>query len=431
MEAAQVAIENIEDNKRKLTFGVDKVRFEEGVRFAYNKNKGRINVPGFRKGKAPRQIIEMHYGKEVFYEDAVNFIIDDAYVAAAKESGLEIIAKPELDVEDIGEDGVVFTAIVYTRPEIALGEYKGLEYTAMPHEVTEEDIEEVLKKDQEKNSRIVSIEDRPVASGDTVDIDFVGYIDDEAFPGGEAEGFELLIGSKQFIDTFEEQLIGANIGETVQVNVTFPEQYHAADLAGRPVRFEVVINRITLLELPNIDDELAQDVSEYDTLDEYRENIREEMAESKIEKAKHANEEAVLDALLELTTIDIPQAAINDRTDELIRDFSMQLNMSGISPMDYMRFTGQDVTTIRNNYFNTAKRQLEARFLLLAVAKAEGLDVTDEERQIEVERLSDEYDIPVEQTQRILDSEQKVKELTEDILTRKALDVLMEAAVAV
>ena len=428
---AQVEVEQLEKNKSKLTFGVEPKHFEEGMRFSYNKNKGRINIPGFRKGKAPRQIIEMHYGKEVFYDDAVNHVLPGAYEEASKQSGLDIIAKPELGVESIDENGVVFTAIVYTRPEVVLGQYKGLEYDHVSPDVTEEDILKHLVQDQDKNARIVSITGRPVQDGDILIIDFKGFIDDEAFEGGEAQGFELTIGTKQFIDTFEQQLVGANIGDTVQVHVNFPEQYHAEDLAGKPARFEVVIHEISMRELPEIDDALAQDVSEHDTLEEYKAEIRGLLAEDKANDARNANEEAVINALMKVAELELPDVAIDERTDQMLRDFSMQLSMSGISPADYFRYSGQDPFAIQRGYRENAERQLRARYALLAVAAAEGIEISDEERHEELGRIAENYNVSMEETKKILDSEDRLKELNDDILSRKALEILMDSAVAV
>jgi len=424
-------IEHLENNKSKLTFEVGAERFSEGIRHAYSNNKARINIPGFRKGKAPRQIIEMHYGKDVFYNDAIDYVLPSAYEQAADDSGLEIVAKPEIDIQEVGENGVVFTAVVYTRPDVKLGQYKGLEYTKAISEVTEEDIEEELKEDQEKNARIVSITERPVEDGDTVIIDFIGYVDGQAFDGGQAEGYELKIGSGSFIDTFEQQLIGSNIGESLSVNVTFPEDYHAVELAAKPAMFQVTVHEISTEELPLIDDEFAQDVSEFDTLEEYKEYIKQELSESKAKFAKKDNEEAVIKKLLEVAEIDLQPALIDERTDQMLREFSMQLKMSGISPENFLRFTGQDAMTMRNNYRDNAEHQIRARYALLAVAAAEGIQVSEEERRHEAESIAQRYDMPIEEAEEILKNKGRLRDLDEDLLSRKALDLVLDSATAI
>ena len=422
-------VDNIEKNKCKLTFEVDADRFAEGLRHSYNKNKGRINIPGFRKGKAPRQIIEMHHGADVFYNDAYDFVLTDAYEAAAEASGLEIVARPEIDVlEASAEKGVVFTAVVYTKPEVGLGTYKGISFEPQNVEVTDEEIDEELNKLQDKGSRVITVTDRPIQKDDIVTIDFTGFIDGEPFEGGRSEDFELTIGTKTFIDTFEDQLIGKNIGDDVQVNVNFPEGYHAAELSGKPAMFDVAIKEIKAKELPTIDDDFAADVSEFETIEELKNSLREKLASGKEAQAKQAKEQTLVDKLIESTQIDLPDVMVEERIDQMMRDLAQDMNQRGINPEDYFRYTGTNPAVLRNNYKIHAEKHVRARLALLEIAKAEGFQASTEEVGDEFAKISEAYRIPKEKLMTIMSDKEK-KELSKDIIVRKALDIVVNSAV--
>ncbi|MCL2852964.1 MAG: trigger factor [Defluviitaleaceae bacterium] len=425
-------VDSIEKNKFKLTFEIGAERFAEGLRHSYGKNKSRINIPGFRKGKAPRQVIEMHYGNDVFYGDAFDFVLPEAYEEASAQSGLDIIARPQIDVlEASAEKGVVFTAIVYTKPEVGLTGYKGLTYEASSTVVSEDEVMDELKKLQDRNSRVITVTDaeRAVENNDIVTIDFTGYIDDEAFPGGHAVDFELTIGSKTFIDTYEEQLIGLKVGESKQVHVTFPEEYHAEELAGKPAMFEVEVKEIKSKELPEIDDDFAADVSEFETIDELKSSIRVKLAEGKEAGAKREKEQAIVDKLIDSTHIDIPEVMIDERVDQMMRDLASDMQARGINPEDYFRYTGASPETIRSSYREPAEKHVRARLALLEVASMENLTASEEDIDAEFVKISESYGIPKEKLMTIMADKEK-KELSKDIAVRKALDLIVESAVA-
>jgi len=423
-------VDNIENNQFKLTFEVGAERFAEGLNHSYNKNKGHINIPGFRKGKAPRQIIEMHHGADVFYNDAFDFVLPEAYEKAAGESGLEIVARPEIDVlEATKEKGVVFTAIVYTKPDVGLSSYKGLKYKPVTIFIKDEEIDEELKKLQDKNSRIITITDRPVKDGDTVTIDFEGFVDGVPFEGGKASDFELVIGSKMFIDTFEEQLVGTSIDESVQINVNFPEEYHAEALRAKPAMFEVTVKEIKSKEMPELDDNFAADVSEFETIDELRESIHAKLLEASETKAKQMKENSLVDQLIEGAIIDIPSVMIDDRVDQMIRDMANDMQARGIDMESYFRYTGTDIGQLRQNLRVNAEKHVRARLALLEIAALEGFEATEEEVDAEFDKLSAAYNIPKEKLMTVMSDKEK-KDLSKDIIVRKALEVLIDSAIA-
>ena len=366
-------MEKIEKNKVKLTFSVDAARFEEGMQYSYNKNKSNIAVQGFRKGKAPRKLIEAQYGKAVFYDDAINFVMPEAYETAVKENNLDVVSRPEIDVTAIDENGVSFTAEVYTKPEVKLGDYKGLKYTKMDEEPTDEEIDAELKKEQEKNARIVTVTDRPVQNGDIATIDFKGFMDGEAFEGGEGKDFDLEIGSHSFIDTFEDQLVGKNVGDDVEVNVTFPENYGQASLAGKPAKFEVEIKDIKVKELPELNDEFVQDTTEFENLNEYKNEIAGKLIVAKKQQAKNKMEEDLVTALVEGCEMDVPQVMIDNDIDMKIEDFSRNIQSQGLSLDVYLQYMGQTVESMREAYRPMSEKQVKARLALEAVANAENL----------------------------------------------------------
>ncbi|MCL2617843.1 MAG: trigger factor [Defluviitaleaceae bacterium] len=422
-------VDNIEKNKYKLTFEVSAQRFAEGLKHSYNKNKGRINIPGFRKGKAPRQVIEMNYGKDVFYADAFDFVLPDAYDEAREQSGLEIVASPEIDVLEVEpEKGVVFTAIVYTKPEVGLTGYRGLSFEPSSTVVSDGEVADELKKLQDRNSRVTTVTDRAVQHGDIITLDFTGYMDGEKFPGGQSSDFELEIGSKTFIDTFEEQLVGLQIGDTKQVHVNFPEEYHAQELAGKPAMFDVEIKGIKAKDTPELDDDFAADVSEYDTLDALRDSIRTRLQDVKETQAKRAKEQTLVDKLIDATHIDIPDVMIEERVDQMMRDLATDMRSRGIDIENYMQYTGSTPESVRQTYRLPAEKHIRARLALTEIAGMENLAASDEEISAEFDKMAEAYGIPKEQLMSVMSGKEKA-ELAKDIVVRKALELVVDSAV--
>lgn len=421
-------MEKIEKNKVKLTFSVDAARFEEGMQYSYNKNKGNIAVQGFRKGKAPRKLIEAQYGKAVFYDDAINFVMPEAYETAVKENNLDVVSRPEIDVTAIDENGVSFTAEVYTKPEVKLGEYKGLKYTKMDEEPTDEEIDAELKKEQEKNARIVTVTDRPVQDGDIATIDFKGFMDGEAFEGGEGKDFDLEIGSHSFIDTFEDQLVGKNVGDDVEVNVTFPENYGQASLAGKPAKFEVEIKDIKVKELPELNDEFVQDTTEFENLNEYKNEIAGKLIVAKKQQAKNKMEEDLVTALVEGCEMDVPQVMIDNDIDMKIEDFSRNIQSQGLSLDVYLQYMGQTVESMREAYRPMSEKQVKARLALEAVANAENFTVEEADLEAEVEKIAKAYCMEKDVLKSALRPED-TENITKDIKVQKAVQFIKDNAV--
>jgi len=419
--------EIIGNNQAKITFVITPDKFEEGIEQAYKKNRGKINIPGFRKGRAPRKIIELNFGKEIFYEDAINAVVPEAYDSAVAELKLDVVSRPNIDVEEINdEEGVVVTAEVYTKPEITVSAdvYKNAEYTLEDALVTEEDVDAEITKVREQNSRMISVE-RSVQTDDIVTIDFEGFIDGVAFEGGKGVDHNLTIGSKSFIDTFEDQLIGANVGDDLEVNVNFPQEYHAENLAGKPAMFKVVIKDIRVKELPEPDDDFAQDVSEFETLEDYKNNIKEKLTETKATSVKNKKEDELLSFIVENTPMDIPDVMIENQIDQMINDFANQIRMQGIPFETYLQYMGQDMDGLRAVYKVGAEKQVKGRLALEAIAKAEAFEVTEEDREAEFKRISDNYQMPVEKLKEILRPEDR-DSLDVDIMVSKALDFVSE-----
>ena len=421
-------MEKIEKNKVKLTFSVDAARFEEGMQYSYNKNKGNIAVQGFRKGKAPRKLIEAQYGKAVFYDDAINFVMPEAYETAVKENNLDVVSRPEIDVTAIDENGVSYTAEVYTKPEVKLGEYKGLKYTKMDEEPTDEEIDAELKKEQEKNARIVTVTDRPVQDGDIATIDFKGFMDGEAFEGGEGKDFDLEIGSHSFIDTFEDQLVGKNVGDDVEVNVTFPENYGQASLAGKPAKFEVEIKDIKVKELPELNDEFVQDTTEFENLNEYKNEIAGKLIVAKKQQAKNKMEEDLVTALVEGCEMDVPQVMIDNDIDMKIEDFSRNIQSQGLSLDVYLQYMGQTVESMREAYRPMSEKQVKARLALEAVANAENFTVEEADLEAEVEKIAKAYGMEKDVLKSALRPED-TENITKDIKVQKAVQFIKDNAV--
>ena len=418
-------MEKIEKNKVKLTFSVDAARFEEGMQYSYNKNKSNIAVQGFRKGKAPRKLIEAQYGKAVFYDDAINFVMPEAYETAVKENNLDVVSRPEIDVTAIDENGVSFTAEVYTKPEVKLGDYKGLKYTKMDEEPTDEEIDAELKKEQEKNARIVTVTDRPVQNGDIATIDFKGFMDGEAFEGGEGKDFDLEIGSHSFIDTFEDQLVGKVAGDDVDVQVTFPEQYQAEELAGKPALFKVKIHEVKAKELPELDDEFAQDVSEFDTLAEYKEDVKKKLTERKEADAHRTKEDEAIAKIIDDAKMDIPEAMIDNQVNSMINDFANNMMQQGLSMEQYMQFTGMTMDKFKEQVRPDAVKRIQSSLVLEQIAKDENLEVTDADVEAEVEKMAAAYGMEVDKIKDYIQDAEK-ESMKKDIAIEKAVSFIMD-----
>ena len=419
-------VENIEKNKVKISFSVDSETFEKGMNYSYNKNKGSISIQGFRKGKAPRKLIEAQYGKAVFYDDAINYVLPDAYEKAVEGNALEVVSRPDIDVTKIDDNGVEFTAEVWIKPEVELGEYKGLTFAKKDPNPTDEDIDAAIKREQEKAARIVDVTDRAVEQGDIANIDFKGYVDDVAFEGGEGKGFDLEIGSHTFIDNFEDQLVGKAIGEDVVVNVTFPENYGQADLASKPAKFEVKINSIKKKELPEVNDEFVQDTTEFETVKEYRNEICGNLLAENIKRNEAEKEEELINKLVDVCTMDIPQAMIESDIDMKINEYAYQLQQQGISLDMYLQYMGQTMDSMREAYRGVSEKHVKARLALEAVAKAENIEVTDDDVKAEAEKVAKSYGMGADE---IMKSADFVKTVKNDLLRQKALKAVEEAAV--
>ena len=423
-------VEQLEEkNMVKLVIEASAEEFEAGLNTAYNKNKNKISVPGFRKGKAPRKMIEQLYGSQIFFEDAANEIIPDAYADAAKESGLDIVSQPKVSIEQL-EAGkpFIFAAEVAVRPEVELGEYKGVEVTKADAEVTDADVEEELKKVQDQNSRTVSVEDRAVKDGDMTDIDFEGFIDGEAFDGGKGENYPLTIGSHSFIDTFEEQMIGMNIGEEKELNVTFPEDYHAENLKGKPATFKVTVKEIKEKQLPELDDDFAQDVSDFDTLAEYKDDLKKKIAERKESEAKAKKESEAIEKVVEAAKMDIPQAMIDTQVNRMLEDFAMRLQQQGLSVEQYFQYTGMTADKIMEEMKPEAVKRIKNSLVLEAVAKAENIEVSEEEFEAELQKMADMYKMEIEKIKEFM-QDAEAKQMKDDIAIQKAVELIVSSAV--
>ena len=422
-------VENLEKNMAKLTIEAPAEQFEDAVKKAFERNKGRFAIPGFRKGKAPLAMIEKMYGLEVFYEEAANIVMDATYGDAMDESGLDIVSRPEVDVIQI-EKGkpFIYTATVAVKPEVVLGDYKGLEVERAKAEVNDEDVERELKRIQDQNSRLLTVEDRPVKDGDETVIDFEGFVDGKAFEGGKAEDYSLKIGSHSFIDTFEEQLVGKNIGEECEVNVTFPEEYHAKELAGKPAMFKVTVKEIKVKELPELNDEFAEEVSDFETLDEYKADIRAKMLETRERQAATENENRVVEKVVENASMDIPEAMIETQAENLVDDFAQRLMMQGMSLEQYAQYTGSTVASMTNQMKPQAKKRIESRLVLEAVAAAENIEIGDDEIEAEMNRMAESYKMELDKLKELISEEEK-KNMRQDLSIQKAIELVTEAAV--
>ena len=424
-----VQVEKLEKNMAKLTVEVPAEDVEKAIQGAYQKTKKSINIPGFRKGKAPRQLIEKMYGKEVFYSDAVDAMLPKAYSDAVEECGEEIVSYPKIDVVQI-ESGkpFIFTAEVAVKPAVTLGEYKGIQVEKAPIEVTDEEIEAQVNKEREANSRTVTVEDRAVQKGDIATIDFEGFVDGVAFDGGNGENYDLEIGSNTFIPGFEDQLVGAEIGKELDVNVTFPEEYGAKELAGKEAVFKCKVNGIKVKELPEADDEFAQEVSEFDTLDEYKADIKAKLLKDKEDEAKRAKEDAVIGKIVENATMDIPDAMVEYQTQQMLDDFGRRMQSQGLSLEQYFQFTGMTEADYKEQMKPRALQNIQSRLVLEAVAEAEKLEATEEDLEKEYAKMAEQYKLDVDKVKEIFGEYQK-EELKKDIVIQKAAELVTEAAV--
>ena len=421
-------VEKLEKNMAKITVEVPAEQFEKALTAAFNKNKSRFNIPGFRKGKAPQAMVEKMYGVEVLYEDAINEALDATYGDAVTESELDVVSRPEIDVVQV-EKGkeLIYTATVAVKPEVTLGEYKGIEVEKASAEVSDEDIEAELKKVQEQNSRLITVEDRAVEDGDQTVVDFEGFVDGTPFEGGKGEDYPLTIGSHSFIDTFEEQLIGKNIGEECEVNVTFPEEYHAKELAGKPAVFKVTVKEIKRKELPELNDEFAGEVSEFETLEEYKNDVKAKLSLTKQKEAATENENHVVDKVVENATMDIPEPMIDSQVNNMVNDYARRMQSQGLSLEQYMQFTGMTIDTLKEQMKPQAVKRIQTRLVLEAIVKAENITVSDEAVEKEIADMAESYKMEVAQIKEYM-GENGIEQMKEDLAVQEAVDFLVAEA---
>ena len=423
-----VQVENLEKNTAKLTIEVTAEKFEEAVQHSYNKNKGKFNIPGFRKGKAPFNMIKKMYGVGVFYEDAVDEVIDASYPDAAKESGLEIVSRPAVSIEQIEEGkSFIYTAKVAVKPEVTLGQYKGVEVQKTKSDVTEEDIETEIKRAREKNSRLITVEDRGIEDGDQVTIDFDGSVDGKRFEGGKAEDYPLTIGSHTFIDNFEEQLIGKTTGEECEVNVTFPAEYHVEELKNKPAVFKVKVKEIQRKELPEANDDFASEVSDFDTMEEYKKDLTEKLQAEKIEAAKTADEDKVVAKVIENATMEIPDQMVEEQVNGMVNDYARRLESQGISFKQYVEITGMTAEKIGEQMKPQAIKRIQTRLVLEAVVKAENIQADDAAVEEQFDKMAEDFKMDKEQIKGMFGEEQ-MAQLKEDLAVQKAIDFLVAEA---
>ena len=421
-------VEKLEKNMAKLTIEVPAEELEKAMQNAYLRAKNRITIPGFRKGKAPRKMIEHMYGKGIFLEDAANALIPEHYSKALEECELEIVSQPEIDVTQ-AEPGkaFIFTAEVAVKPEVTLGEYKGLEVPKTETEVTEEEIEAELKKEQEKNSRTITVEDRGAENGDIATIDFEGFIDGTAFEGGKGTDYPLTLGSGSFIPGFEDQLVGAKAGDHVEVNVTFPEEYQAAELAGKAAVFQCDVKKVEAKELPELDDDFAQDVSEFDTLAEYKDDIRKKLTERKEKEARTAKENAAVDKVIENAQMEIPDAMINTQISQMLDDFSRRMQAQGLTMEQYFQFTGMTADKMREEMKPQALKRIQTRLVLEKIAETENIQPTDEEVNEEISKMAEMYKMEADKLKELL-GDRELEQMKKDMAVQKAVTLVADEA---
>jgi len=419
------SIETIAVNQQKLTFDVDKATFEAAINKVFKKASKNISVPGFRKGKAPRAIVEKMYGKEVFYEDAINEIIPDAYTEAMKDYDKVVVSRPEFDIESIDENGVVLTATFFTKPEAEIADYLGINVTRTVAPVTDEEVDAEITRVQNRNSRMIEITDRAAEDGDICNINFEGFVDGTPFEGGKAEGHELKLGSGQFIPGFEEQIVGKNIGDEFDVNVTFPEDYHAENLKGQAAVFKCKLNGIKFNELPALDDEFACDVSEFNTFAEYKADVAAKIEEQHAKKADSEVEEQIIAALNEKLVCEIPEAMYENETENFVRDFDNKLRMQGLDLNTYFKYTGLDLEALRKQMRPDAERQVKTRLALEKIAALENIEASDEDIENEYTKLAEAYNMEADKVRELVEK----AAIAEDIKVKKAVELVKEKAV--
>ena len=427
--AATSTFEQIEENLVKLTLNIEPAVFEKAVNQSYLKNRGKIALPGFRKGRAPRKMIEMQFGKEVFYEDALDIVFPDAYDAALKEHNLDVVSAPEVDMEE-SNGGAIVTVEVHTKPHVEAPDYTGLTYVQPDITVTDDEVNAEVDRNREQNARMHSIDDRPAENGDIVTIDFEGFTDGVPFPGGAAEGFELALGSGSFIPGFEEQIIGKNLDDAFDVNVTFPEEYHAEDLAGKAAVFKVTLHDIKHKEIPEADDDFAQEVSEFDTLDEFKADIKSKITRNKTADADRQIENQLLSGLAKRMEVNIPKPMLDNENERLIRDFANRVQSQGMNFGSYMQMMGMDINGLREMYADQARENILIRLALEAIVKKEGIETNDEEYEQELTRLTEQYRMERTTLEESI-GEDETDAIKQDIKARKVIDLIKAAAVAV
>ena len=421
-----VQVENLEKNMAKLTVEVPAEELEKALQAAYMKEKNKISVPGFRKGKVPRQMIEKMYGAAIFYEEAANILIQDNYAQAMEESGADIVSRPVIDVVQI-EAGkpFIFTAEVAVRPEVKLGKYKGVQVTKVDTTVTDEEVDNAVEAERQKNARMVTVTDRAAANGDTAVIDYEGSVDGVPFEGGKAENHSLELGSHSFIDTFEDQIVGHNAGDEFDVNVTFPTEYHAAELAGKPAVFKVKLHEIKVKELPELNDEFAQDVSEFDTLDEYKADVRKHLEVEKENEAKRTKEDEAIAKIIEKSEMEIPEAMIETQCENMVNDFAQRIAQSGLTMEQYMQFSGMTLDKLKEQVRPEAEMRIKSSLVLEQIAKDENIEVSDEEVDAEIEKMAAQYGMEADKLKEYMGESEKTS-MKRDLAVTKAVDLIME-----
>ncbi|MCR5374473.1 MAG: trigger factor [Lachnospiraceae bacterium] len=426
-----VKVEHVDNNMAKMTIEVPAARLDEAIEKAYQKQKNTLSLPGFRKGKVPKNMIEKMFGVSIFYEDAANILMQEEYPVAMKESGLDIVSQPTIDIEQI-EKGkpFIFTAVVATKPEVKLGEYKGMKVTDIDVSVSAADVNAEIEKEREANARMTTVTDRAIKKGDTAIIDFAGFMDGKQFEGGTATNHALEIGSHSFIDTFEDQLVGKNTGEEVEVNVTFPKDYQAKELAGKPAMFKVKIHEIKVKELPALDDEFAQDVSEFDTLKDYKADLKKKLVEGKKNAAKAAQEDEAIEGVIMNAEMEIPQPMIDFQVDDIINNMSQQMAQQGLTIEQYLQFTGMTEKQLREQAEPEALRRIQASLVLEAVAKDAKIKITEKQIDDEVAKMAEMYHMEIEKINKLIDDDAR-ESIRRDLEVQAAVDLIVKNAVPV
>lgn len=420
-------VEKQEKNMAVITVTVPQADFKKAVTENYKREKGKYQLPGFRKGHAPQAMIEQFYGKGVFYEGAVNDCINQSYPEASRQSELEIVSRPEINVMEVGEKDLVYTATVATKPGVTLGEYKGIEVEKADMEVSEDDVNDALAKEQDKNARLVSVDDRAAEDGDHVKINFEGSVDGVPFEGGKGENYPLVLGSGSFIAGFEEQVVGHSIGDSFDVNVTFPEEYHAKDLAGKAAVFKCDLLEIQRKELPELNDEFVGEISEFETLDAYKEDLKKKLAEAKAKSAATQNENNVIGKVVENATLDIPAPMLEMRVEQMIDDYARRMQAQGLPLDQYMQYTGMTIETLKEQFKPQAERNLKTRLVLEEIVKQENIQVSEESIEAEIKKMADNYKIDVEKMKEYIGESQK-EEMAMDLKIQEAVDFLVSEA---